>query len=406
MLHKAAREATPYKTHRAQLERRKERLERQQEADAKKVDEIKGKIEELHNQLAETETAIAERSKALVAVDGELKELLLKAIDPSQTGGSNSNDDPHHAWQTVTSTMAAMASMPGVPVEWGTALQGLLAQIHAATAAMGAAAAAGGSPGVSTPTPPAPLGAAAQNSLHGPGQGQQEERLTMAEAGDLREHHCQVWQAHRQLEEQRQLNEQLRAQQLQQQDGAGGGANATLQPQHQPVLGLGKLAADGAAATDQGRAVGAAAREAAAAAAARAEAATAAGASSREAGDARRERGGGKDENAEAVAAQAVSEAEAATTGAATAASQVPQSNETGNDDGFSDYTGGRESSDEDKDNMELEAIVGKVPADQKAAVRAMLAARKTRLARRIQRHRNPEHDGPAAPRAGNKPQK
>ncbi len=426
ILHKAAREAKPYKTHRAQLEKKKERLERQQETDAKKVDDIKGKIVELQSQLAETEAAIAERSKALELVDGELKDLLLKAIDPSQGGGGggggSSNDDPHRAWQTVTNTMAAMASMPGVPAEWGLALQGLLAQIHTATAAMGAAAAVGRSAGGTTSTPPAATGAAAQYSMHVHEQSQQEQQPAGEEAASLRDQQCQVWQAHRQLAEQRQLNEQLRAQQLQQQGGEGGG-DGIPRHQSQPVLDLGKLAADGAAATDQERAVQVAAREAAAAVAAKAGAVVAAGtdiggrgnATDGLGGERNRGSGGGcgsgsgnrsrsRSRSSHKGNTEAVAENEE--NGTAVAASGNLQSSLVADEGGASDYTGGLESSDEDKEDWEMETIVDKVPADQRASVRAILTARKDRSGRRLQRQRKNGQDGSAAPRSTRKHQK
>ncbi len=424
VLLKAAREAKPYKTHRAQLEKKKDKLEKQQETDAKRVEDIKGKIDDLQSQLAEAEAAIVERAKALEAVDGELKELLLKAIDPAQGGGGGggSGDDPHRAWQTVTNTMAAMASMPGVPAEWGMALQGLLAQIHAATAAMGAAAAVGKGTGESTFTPSAPPSAAAQYSTHVHEQCRQEQQPAGDGAASLREHHCQMWQAHRQLEEQRQLNEQLRAQHLQRQGGEGEGS---VLPRHQsqPGLDLGKLAADGASATDQERAVAVAAREAAAAAAVKAVAAAAAGTNNvgRDNGmdglGGERSRGSGGDGgggNGNRSRSRSRSSHkgnnETATThdveGTTAAASGDPQPNLAVEDDVASDYTGGLESSDEEKEDWEMETIVDKVPAEQRASVRAILTARRDRSGHRLQRHRKPVQDGLVASRSTRKHQK
>ncbi len=75
-LQKASREAKPYKTHRAHLERRVEKLQRQQDADKKKEEETVQQIESLQSSLVELRDAIKERDKAISASEAELKELL------------------------------------------------------------------------------------------------------------------------------------------------------------------------------------------------------------------------------------------------------------------------------------------------------------------------------------------
>ncbi len=52
-----------------------------------------------------------------------------------------------------------------------------------------------------------------------------------------------------------------------------------------------------------------------------------------------------------------------------------------------------------EQEEMQVEALVAKLPADQKGGVRAMLQVRKARLARRTQRLKKPAVDEGQAPR-------
>ncbi len=66
-------------------------------------------------------------------------------------------------------------------------------------------------------------------------------------------------------------------------------------------------------------------------------------------------------------------------------------------EDTLSDITGTLSANDEE--DMEVDAVVAKIPPEQRASVRALLEVRKTRLARRIQRHKKPSVEDAAAAR-------
>ncbi len=134
---RALREAKPYKTHRAQLERRKGRLERQQEKGKEEADELLNEIERLQARLNSTNKANDEREKEIAIVDGELRELLKKAIAEGEGEPQKCEpQDPTAAWHTVTATLAGMVSQPGVPEAWATQMGNLLEQIRVAAAAV------------------------------------------------------------------------------------------------------------------------------------------------------------------------------------------------------------------------------------------------------------------------------
>ncbi len=175
-LERALREAKPYKTHRAQLERRKERLERQHEKGKEEAEQLLIDIERLQARLNTTNKANDERERAIAVVDEELRELLKRAIaegegEPQQQQDQvSTRQDPTEAWNTVTATLAGMVSQPGVPEAWAAQMGSLLDQIRIAaatiqrqTAATAALATAGGggvavaSNANAAPTPGAPV---------------------------------------------------------------------------------------------------------------------------------------------------------------------------------------------------------------------------------------------------------
>ncbi len=170
-LEKASREAKPYKTHRAQLERRKGRLEKQHERGKQEADDLLAQIETLQARLNSTNKANDERELAIQAVDEELRELLRKAIaegeNESTMPAHAAPPDPAIAWQTVTSTLENMVNLPGVPRDWALQLGGLVEQLRTATLAVqeranhaAAAAAASATPSASRPsTSSSPLAA-------------------------------------------------------------------------------------------------------------------------------------------------------------------------------------------------------------------------------------------------------
>ncbi len=172
-LERASREAKPYKTHRAQLERRKSRLEKQHERGKQEAEDLLAQIETLQARLNSTNKANDERELAIQAVDEELRELLRRAIadgdNDTSTPASAAPPDPAVAWQTVTSALETMVKMPGVPQDWAAQLGGLVEQLRTATLAVQerasyAAAAAAATTASSTARPSSsspPLAAAA-----------------------------------------------------------------------------------------------------------------------------------------------------------------------------------------------------------------------------------------------------
>ncbi len=142
-LQKASREAKPYKTHRAQLERRVEKLQRQQESDKKKEEEAEQQIEALQSSLVELREAIKDRDKALAAAEAGLKELLRTAIGDDDADGEDAEpgEKASQSWNTVVAAASRLASRPGVPGDLATQLQGLFTQLQTVVMAMEGAAA-------------------------------------------------------------------------------------------------------------------------------------------------------------------------------------------------------------------------------------------------------------------------
>ncbi len=199
-LEKAAREAKPYRTHRARLERRKGRLEKQQERGRQEADDLLAQVEALQARLNAVNKANDERELAIQAVDGELRELLKRAIADGDSDGSAptaaTHVDPGAAWNTVTTTLEAMSSMPGVPREWAAQLGGLVEQLRTATIAIqaranytAAAAAASSTSAVLRPVDAAPpsqpaAATAAAPQLGGPVQLQETPRPAQQQHSD------------------------------------------------------------------------------------------------------------------------------------------------------------------------------------------------------------------------------
>ncbi len=152
-LERASREAKPYKTHRAQLEKRMERLTRQRDRAQEESEDLQRQIDDLQTRLAENKQANEQREREIQEVDSELKELLRKAIAEGEEGQGNPTHDtadPTAAWHTVSSTLENMASQPGVPTEWAAQLGGLLHQLRAAALAIQQQAAATAGAGTTT----------------------------------------------------------------------------------------------------------------------------------------------------------------------------------------------------------------------------------------------------------------
>ncbi len=247
-LQKAARECKPFKTHRAQLEKRKERLQRQQAKAHEEADALLVQIEELQSKLNKTRESISTRTKQITLVDDELTELLRRALaegtsDETNTaagGGAQSVEAASEAWKTFSATLTAMATQPGMPPGWAEQMAGLMAQMQAAAVAihqkaaeaqpLPATAAAAGTGAKPAPSPAEPVG----RRWLGPGGGNNTGKA----ASDV-----QLGRASSSIT----ISSSPKPVQ-------------SLPRPTSPPLPLGKLAADSAAATDQERAVAAAAR--------------------------------------------------------------------------------------------------------------------------------------------------
>ncbi len=181
---KAIREAKPYKTHRAILERRLDKLRRLQEKDKERLEELRDAEREIGAKITSTASAIEDREKEIEGADAELKELLLKAVNedaPQQQlpgdGNAAVDQDPTRGWNAVVGTVANLVRAPGVPPEFTAQLEGVFGQLqgmvqllqrHAAATQAGGAtpgqphldgtppAAAAPAPAAKPPTPPSP----------------------------------------------------------------------------------------------------------------------------------------------------------------------------------------------------------------------------------------------------------
>ncbi len=257
-LQRASRESKPYKTHRAQLEKKKDRLQKQQAKASEEADELLNQIEVLQARLNKTRDEIEARSKQITSVDEELKELLRKALaegtnEDTTTRAAGEPKTPEAAeaaWNTVSSTLTAMAARPGVPPGLAEQVSMLLGQIRiAATAIHQQAAGASRPPAQPAEAKPAGKQGGAGHEPTGrrwlgpgggiggnkPAWGNQAGRSSEAASSTQLQHPAPT--------------------PLPKTPGQTGQLAATW-----------KLASDAAAATEQERAVAAAAREAAAAA--------------------------------------------------------------------------------------------------------------------------------------------
>ncbi len=134
-LEKAARATKPFKTHRAQLESKRERLHRQQERAQAEEDELLVQVERLQSQINEKRQQMAERKRRIEATDAELKELLLKSLAEDKEGSTANGDSINSAsaaFDTVSSTLQSLATVPGVPATFASQLAGMLEQLRVA----------------------------------------------------------------------------------------------------------------------------------------------------------------------------------------------------------------------------------------------------------------------------------
>ncbi len=167
MLQKASREAKPFKAHRSQLERRRERLQKQQDRDTSEIAKAQEEMSELQAKIASLQTAVDERARTIKDVTSELTELVRKSITEGSEGGDGGDppggqeDSP---WSKMAAAIKGLESLPGIPSEF----TNLLARVQEAAAAVasmasptvsnggggGAGQPASGQPAAATPTPP------------------------------------------------------------------------------------------------------------------------------------------------------------------------------------------------------------------------------------------------------------
>ncbi len=155
-IQRAMREAKPFRAHRAQLERRRDRLRKQQERDEAETVKLQTEIEELRAKKDELQNAISERGKTIGQVERELTDLVKRSLAEEGDGG-----DGGAAWSAAAAStiISNLANKPGVPPEFAA----LLEQVRMAAMAIAAsAAAAATTTTTTTPTTPTP------QTAHGP----------------------------------------------------------------------------------------------------------------------------------------------------------------------------------------------------------------------------------------------
>ncbi len=149
-LQRASREAKPFKAHRAQLERRRERLRGQQERDEEAIEKAQADIKSLQEKVDSLKATVAERAKTLAEVTDELKSIVKKALD-EEAEGEPTNKPPWaqeaNPWKAMSAAIAGLAGQQGVPAEF-TALLQHVQQVAAAIAAQ--------QPQPPAPNPPTP----------------------------------------------------------------------------------------------------------------------------------------------------------------------------------------------------------------------------------------------------------
>ncbi len=141
-LERASRDAKPFKTHRAMLERRRDKLRTRIKKDEEELEKAEKECEELQERISNIRTENAGHVKDLAAVEEELAGLIKKALAEGDAAGEagKPEDGNGAAWsaQAATATLHALATRPGIPPEFAA----LLSHVHQAAAAMAAAVAA------------------------------------------------------------------------------------------------------------------------------------------------------------------------------------------------------------------------------------------------------------------------
>ncbi len=136
-LQRASRQAKPFKAHRAQLERRKERLQKQQERDEGEISKAEAEMAALRTKVESLRAAVEERAKAVKEVTAELTELVRRSI---AEGSEDAEDDAppgpqaDSPWQKMSAAIRGLEVLAGIPPELAT----LLARVQEAAVAMAA----------------------------------------------------------------------------------------------------------------------------------------------------------------------------------------------------------------------------------------------------------------------------
>ncbi len=405
---KALREAKPFKTHRTILERRAEKLRRLQEKDRTRLTELQEAADEIRAKVVATAATVAEREREIESTEAELKELVLRAVGEEVGGGQQATVDPQRGWETVVGTVARLVQQPGVPQEVATQIEGMFGQLQAMVATLQAhaicvqgtnqAAAATPTMPMGAAGPPMPTGTAATASSSAAGSVAPPANAVVAE--EARRWQQSERMARRQRRSQEAIAEYEQAYKtVQRVEGPKSVLNPGDQQPQQPPLQL--PAPPPQPTTGHNEAQGGAAG------------------SNGSGGDGNGNNSTGiqgtpakppAEPPIEETAAAAAAAAEAASAAAAMAVASAP-GRETGasgggeatiNDsDGETDITG--TISEGEREQMEVDDVVSKVPVEQRAGVRALLERRRAKKARQMQRLKKPDVDDGAASRESRK---
>ncbi len=125
-IQRASRDAKPFKAHRSLLERKRERLREKQSRDETEISKIANDIDELEAKRKSLKAAMDERNKQITEIEGELAELVKKALAEGEAAGEagRSEEEGGTVWsaQSASNALRAMASKPGIPPEFAALL--------------------------------------------------------------------------------------------------------------------------------------------------------------------------------------------------------------------------------------------------------------------------------------------
>ncbi len=154
-IQRASRDAKPFKAHRGLLERKRERLKEKQARDEAEVARVTAELEELETKRKTLRATMDERSKQINEVEGELAEVVKRALAEGDAAGEagRGEDETSAPWSahTASLTLQSMAAKPGVPPEFAALLghvfraaQALASATASTNSSVGPSAAEGG----------------------------------------------------------------------------------------------------------------------------------------------------------------------------------------------------------------------------------------------------------------------